>query len=488
MRLNVDRKALRVNPDLKRVIARFFFTTEERAKGIIRKVMEMNDEEVNATLYAILREFSNKHRSITKIFQRHCKKLRYIFTQLNINVENLSEARRLLIGAYFTNEYSIESAALFSPAIVEDIDQSELEEGQKRVIMSFRGVGEGHISSIVFRRGIIDKDNEISLISRGRYIEEAELIRDTIYEKHTFFKKVKVVQLEKQLVKILLQRLKDEFDYRELKSTIRRLQEEYDDNEDLKNQLEQVLWLADSYYEIQFSKDTDISDRVIFPYTELEKKGMEDARFVKFTEDDGSFVYYATYTAYDGTNIMPMLLRTKDFYSFKSMPLYGEGAFNKNLALFPRKINGKYVMISRIDGINNYIMFSRNINVWEDPIKLQQPMYPWEFIQIGNCGSPVETKSGWLLITHGVGPMRKYCLGASLFDLEDPTIELGRLKEPLLLPNQNERSGYVPNVVYSCGSMVHNGSLIIPYTISDYASTFVTVPLNELIDKVLKGE
>jgi predicted GH43/DUF377 family glycosyl hydrolase len=219
--------------------------------------------------------------------------------------------------------------------------------------------------------------------------------------------------------------------------------------------------------------------------SELERKGIEDARFVKFTEDDGSVHYYATYTAFDGALIMPKLLETKDFYNFRIRPLHGAGAKNKNLALFPRKINGNYVMLSRIDGINNYIMYSNNINLWESPQLLQQPLHPWEFVQIGNCGSPIETEHGWLVITHGVGPMRRYVLGASLFKIDDPSIEIGRLKEPLLSPNADEREGYVPNVVYSCGGIVNDGKLILPYGLSDYSSSFATIDLNALLDKVL---
>jgi len=247
---------------------------------------------------------------------------------------------------------------------------------------------------------------------------------------------------------------------------------------------DKVLWLADSYYEIVFSLDTDISDRVIFPISEYERKGIEDARFVDFKNEDGTSVYYATYTAYDGALIMPKLLQTNDFYNFKIMPLYGAGAQNKNLALFPRKINGKYAMISRIDGCNNYIMYSDKINIWEKPVLLQKPAFTWEFIQIGNCGSPIETEDGWLMITHGVGPMRRYVLGASLLKLDDPGVEIGRLKEPLLIPNSDEREGYVPNVLYSCGSILHNGKLIIPYGISDSSTGFAEVDLNDLLNKL----
>jgi predicted GH43/DUF377 family glycosyl hydrolase len=246
------------------------------------------------------------------------------------------------------------------------------------------------------------------------------------------------------------------------------------------------MWLASSHYELQFSLDTNISERVIFPVSINEKNGIEDARFVKFTDENNKIKYYATYTAYDGVTILPKLLETEDFYHFKIMPLHGEIAQNKGMALFPRKVNGKYAMLCRLDGFNNYIAFSDNITVWREAKILQRPKYSWELIQIGNCGSPIETDEGWLVITHGVGPMREYVLGAALFDLNNPEVEIGRSKTPLLIPNTEEREGYVPNVVYSCGSIVHNEDLIIPYAMSDYSSTYASVNLKELLNE-LKG-
>jgi predicted GH43/DUF377 family glycosyl hydrolase len=242
------------------------------------------------------------------------------------------------------------------------------------------------------------------------------------------------------------------------------------------------MWLASSHYELEFSLDTNISERVIFPVSINEKNGIEDARFVKFIDEEGKITYYATYTAYDGTRILPKMLATTDFYHFKVIPVHGEIAQNKGMALFPRKINGKYAMLCRLDGYRNYIAFSDQISIWRKAKLLQKPEFPWEYVQIGNSGSPIETSEGWLVITHGVGPVREYVLGASLFDLENPEKEIGRLKSPLLIPNAEEREGYVPNVVYSCGSMIHNDDLIIPYAMSDYASTYATVNLKELLD------
>lgn len=484
MRLSIERQPAKIYPDIKRVVARFFFNGEARAKAIISQVIAMTDAEVAATVTPLLREFSRRHRNITRIFERHCDRVRHLFASQQINFEEVDYKKRLLIGSYFTNEYSIESAAFFNPSLIEDIDQSGLEEGETRVIISFRAVGEGHISSIAFRHGTINRDNDIKLIPAGNYVEEAEVIRNATYHKNNFFQNAVSIKLPDPVLSEVQNRLPETFEYISLKHVIREMQQRYQVDHFIKKALERLLWLADSYYEINFSLDTDISDRVIFPYSEAESRGIEDARFVKFTEPDGDTMYYATYTAYDGVTIQPKLMQTKDFYHFKILPLYGEGAQNKNLALFPRMINGKYVMISRIDGINNYIMYSDRINIWENPEILQTPKYPWEFVQIGNCGSPIETSEGWLLITHGVGPMRTYCLGASLLDLENPRIEIGRLKEPLLMPTKEEREGYVPNVLYSCGSMIHNQELIIPYGLSDYASGFATVALDKLLKRI----
>lgn len=487
MRLSVCRKTTKIYPNSKRVVARFFINGPERARSVIEKVMQMPDEEMECFFKEILREFARRHRNITRIFARHAERLKPHFKQLGLDFDSVDIPRRLLIGSYFTMEYAIESAAFFNPSMVEDIDQTGLHEGEKRVIISFRAVGEGHISSIVFRRAVIDRNNNIQLEDPGKYIDEPEIYRDSIYNKSTFFKKAVSIKLPESIKGEVVRDLKEEFDYAELKKVIRGMQQKYEDKKEIKQYLERVLWLANSYYEINFSLDTDISDRVIFPYSDAERRGIEDARFVRFTDDDGKIIYYATYTAFDGSTIQPKLLETCDFYHYHIMPLYGDGALNKNLALFPRKINGRYAMVSRIDGISNYVVFSDNLNVWENPVKLHEPRHPWSFIQVGNCGSPIETESGWLMIMHGVGPMRQYCISACLLDLEHPEKEINQLKEPLLVPLEEEREGYVPNVVYSCGSVIHNGELVIPYGMSDYAAGFATVPVQDLIDAILKG-
>jgi predicted GH43/DUF377 family glycosyl hydrolase len=486
MQVNVARKANKFLPDPSRVIARFLYTSDERSKNIIHNVLAMSDSEVNLALSQVLRGYSRRHRNISLIFETHFNRLSGLFDELGIKPGAVTQLRRLLIGSYFTMEYSIESAAFFNPSIVEDPDQSELGPYEKRVILSFRATGEGHISSIVFRSGIIDKNNNLTTEPVGKMLAEAERIKRHIYNKKLFIKKLDEMHKFNNKVSplFILEKLSENFTYGELKKVIEETRKALTLTREKILIINQIMWLAKSHYELEFSLDSAISERVIFPTSETERNGIEDARFVKFTEDNGEVTYYATYTAYDGTSILPRLLETNNFYHFKALPIHGEIARNKGMALFPRKIKGKYAMLCRIDGVNNYIAYSDNINIWRKAKLVQKPKFPWDLIQIGNCGSPIETEEGWLVITHGVGPMREYVLGASLYDLNNPEKEIGRSKTPLLAPNAEEREGYVPNVVYSCGSIIHNGKLIIPYGISDYASSYATVDLNELLNEL----
>lgn len=486
MRLSIERKPNKVYPDSGRVIARYFFNGEERAVELLKKILNLDSETAFSIISPLLQDYSKRHRNITKKLLKHADKVKIYVEKAGFNYEKLDEYTRLLIGSYFTHEYSIESAAFFNPSIVPDVDQTNLEEGQLRVLISFRAVGEGHISSIVFRRALIDKFNNVTVMPAGNYIDEAEKIHNMIYNKKLFIKKGEEADINSDFLKDVDEKLAERFDYESLKKIIVEAKDKTKDEKTIK-EYNQILALSDSYRKISFSKDTDISDRVIFPISDFESKGIEDARFVKFQKENGKTVYYGTYTAYDGHHIMPKLIHTYDFVDFKTGPLNGAGAKNKNLALFPRKINGKFAMLSRIDGWNNYLMYSDNINIWENPIKIQSPEYPWEFVQIGNCGSPIETEHGWLVMTHAVGPMRHYCIGASLLDIDNPEKEIGRLKDPLIMPNTEEREGYVPNVVYSCGSIIHNDELIIPYGLSDHSSGFATVNLKLLLDRLING-
>jgi len=486
MSIKVFRKSVRFYPDPKRVIARFFFPgSENRVQSIIHKVIEMPDQAAQLTLNQSLRDFSSRHRNISKIFQAHFFRTKEIMAGRNGNLDEIPDFKKLLIGAYLTSEYSIESAAFFNPSMVEDPDQTGLMEGEKRVIISFRATGEGHISSVVFRGGILDANNDLLVKQTGKLVDEAEAIRNTIYQKEAFFQKLLAMEWTEEELTPVSEQLRFEFDFNELLNALNKTIQDTNLDEESIKKLLTITWLADSHYEITFSLDTGISDRVIFPIAASENKGIEDARFVKFTDDDGTAKYYATYTAYNGFSIKPKLIETKDFYHFEMRPIHGEFVQNKGMALFPRKINGKYAMISRIDGINNYIMFSDKINIWHEAKMIMEPKYPWEFIQIGNCGSPIETDHGWLVITHGVGTMRKYCLGATLLDLEDPTKVIGQLSEPLLSPNEDEREGYVPNVVYSCGSIIHQNQVVLPYAMSDTSSTYATIPLDDLLERLI---
>jgi predicted GH43/DUF377 family glycosyl hydrolase len=489
MQVVVNRKNTKFLPDSSRVIARFLFTTDARAIGTIQSVLGMTENEVHLSLSSVLRDYSLRHRNISAVFEQHFNKIAHLFVQLNIDANSLDNKLRMLIGSYFTMEYSVDSAALFNPSIVEHPYQSELSLNEKRVILSLRATGEGHISSIVFRTGILDKNGNLTLEPMGNMLEEAQQIKRHIYDKKSFTKKLKEMDFQSIVPPaLILDKLGDTFTYGELSKSAQEARTSLHLAADKELLISQIVWLASSHYELQFSLDTNISERVIFPVSINEKNGIEDARFVKFTDDNGDIIYYATYTAYNGSTILPKLLYTKDFYHFNSLPVHGEIAQNKGMALFPRKINGKYAMLCRLDGFNNYIAFSDTINIWREAKLIQQPKFPWEIIQIGNCGSPIETDKGWLVLTHGVGPMREYAIGASLFDLNNPEIEIGRLKSPLLSPNENEREGYVPNVVYSCGSMIHNDNLILPYAMSDYASTYATIKLNELLDELQKSK
>jgi predicted GH43/DUF377 family glycosyl hydrolase len=488
MRITVNRRKDRIYPDSKRVITRFFDHPEDKARAIIRKVLDMSDNETENSLNQVLREFAKRHRNTTKIFLRNFTKIVDLVKSIPGNIEKMTSNKMLLIGSFFTMEYSIESAALFNPSIVEHPDQKELEEGQMRIIVSFRATGESHISSIVFRSGVIDKNNHIHFDEPGNFVSEAESIKDHLYDKNDFISILKEHEIYNDIATDVLNTLKVNFLYHEFKNTIEEIKNSRILNPHQRITLNQMMWLAKSHVDIEFSKDTDISDRVIFPVSDSESNGIEDARFVRFTDDREEPTYYATYTAYDGYTILPKLIETKDFYRFKTFPLHGECIKNKNFALFPGKINGKYAMLSRIDGVNHYLMYSDNILVWDTAQILLEPKYTWELIQVGNCGSPLRTDEGWLVITHGVGQMRKYCIGAVLLDLKDPSKVKGNLKEPLIVPNEDEREGYVPNVVYTCGAIIHNKELIIPYGVSDYSTSIATVNLDIVLKKILEKD
>jgi len=476
----VKRKKKKILGDSSRVITRLHLPDGAyRIPKIIQRIVALPDTTAEDLLAQIMLDFSERHRDIKRVFGLHLNKVKDYVSRDTV----LSETTRALIGAYFTREYSIESAALFNPSIVPHPDQSQLDKGSLRFIMSLRATGEGHVSSIVFRSGILDKDNTILFDPISDYVETPDLQLDPVYDRHLFQLKLNEMGACNETTAHVLDRLPEDFTYNELKEKIEEFRAKNVLSEARQNEtIEIMYWLANSNYEVSFRPDRRISARVIFPVSENESRGIEDARFVKFIDDNGEVTYYATYTAYNGLKILPQLMETKDFIKFNVLTLNGKAVQNKGMALFPRKIDGRYAMLSRQDGENNHIMFSDNIHFWQESQIIQEPKHPWEFIQIGNCGSPLETDKGWIVLTHGVGPMRQYCIGATLLDLENPTKIIARLDEPLLAPHEKDREGYVPNVVYTCGAIFHNSDLVIPYGMSDVMSGIATVGVSDLIN------
>jgi predicted GH43/DUF377 family glycosyl hydrolase len=331
-----------------------------------------------------------------------------------------TKIQRQLIGAYFLSEYSFEASALFNPSIVSHPDQSDAPRGGVRFILSLRAIGEGHVSSLTFRAGTITADGGLTIDPTARLASSPRIS-------------------------------------------------------------DRVSGSDGDHVELVFKPEEDLSERVIFPVTESQSNGIEDARFVEFSDDDGRTTYYATFTAYSGRAIRSELIETNDFMSFRLRPLAGAAARNKGMALFPRKIGGKYAMIARQDNENLYLIYSDDLYRWDGGQAILKPEFPWEFVQIGNCGSPIELDEGWLLLTHGVGPVRKYSIGAALLDKNEPSKVLARSREPLLRPEPSEREGYVPNVVYTCGAMRHNDKIILPYAVSDTFSNFATIKISALM-------
>ncbi|PKL78833.1 MAG: glycosidase [Candidatus Melainabacteria bacterium HGW-Melainabacteria-1] len=473
--LHVERSPERFLPRCERVLARYRPLEPVRAAELIQRVLALEPQHCEAAVEQTLSRYSWRHRQLLRIFQRHFEQVRTLLPP-DRSEDSLSLKQKLLIGAYFTMEYSIEAAAFFNPSLVPAPDQSGLASDQLRVIFSFRAVGEGHVSSLVFREAMLTQ-GQLRPEPVGRFADPPESIR-MMYPAASLQQLCDQAPLPPELQAQLMRLGLDDLSHAELLGWFHQLP-----------QAEQATWrpqieALDEGYELRFGDETDLSERVIFPMLEHERNGIEDARFVHFSRPDGSQTYYATYTAYDGRQIQPRLLHTEDFVSFRSYSLRGPGAVNKNLALFPRQLQGRYAMLSRIDGVNNYIMFSERLTHWEQPQLIQVPREIWEFGNLGNCGSPLETPAGWLVITHGVGPMREYALGAILLDRDDPRRLLARLREPLMLPQADEREGYVPNVVYACGSLLHRDQIQIAYGMADRFGGLARVSLSDLLARM----
>jgi len=471
-----------ITPDSKRVIIRPYIpASQSRIPGIVSRVMALDGPAAGKELKKILKDFSARHHDLNAILERQFEVVR---SHMPADFAP-GRTQRLLIGAYFVGERSYESTALFNPSIVAHPDQSGTPEGPLRFIISLRATGEGHISALAFRSGVVDSSGSVAIDKASGLACVAEPKPSALYDKACFVRKLYEMGLENDCSGYITNPLPDEFNMAHLEERVNDYKAGHDPLAHTdKITCEKILWLAQCNYEADFNCGSPLSERVLFPLSPSEQDGMEDARFVFFRDDDGAGRYYATYTAYDGRAILPQIMETEDFIHFKMITLNGKAAVNKGMALFPRKINGRYAMVSRNDNENLFLMYSDNIHFWHETVPLMSPLYPWEFVQIGNCGSPIETERGWLLLTHGVGPMRQYSIGAALLDREDPSRVIGRLSEPLIHWEDKSRSGYVPNVVYSCGAMVHGDTLIIPYALSDQQTTIALVSLREVLDKL----
>jgi len=476
----VHRYELTLLPESSRVILRLFIPGgPQRIMTIIGRALALSEADARRELEALKQEFDARHLDLESLLMVNYERvLPQVFTQ-----RPLSRDKQLLIGALFSGEYSLESAALFNPSMVPHPDQGGMEAGGLRFVMSLRATGEGHISSIEFRTGCLNPQGEIHLDPVSRFVNMPEVVLNPSYQKHPFIIKLHEMGFDNAHAKAVMEALSASFTRSDLDRSVHHIRRDSRPfTQDLQRTLECIQWLADSNYELQFSPELAMSERIIFPVSPNESNGIEDARFVRFTETDGSTLYYATYTAYNGRAILPQLIETEDFLHFRMLTLNGDGVKNKGMALFPRRIDGRYAMLSRQDDENLSIMFSDNPHYWSDPHLLLRPAELWEAVKIGNCGSPIETEAGWLVLTHGVGPLRKYSIGAALLDLHDPTQVIGRLREPLLVPEGSEREGYVPNVVYSCGSILHGRELILPYAMSDKVTAIARVPLDDLLN------
>lgn len=483
-KIPIHRTEVEFVPDCTRVLIRPFIpSSSERIIKIIGRALAISEEATAREVELIMHDFAARHIAIKEMLLEIYNKVKaHLFSD---NPPSLD--RKLLIGALFTGEYALESAALFNPSIIPHPDQSELPEGSVRFIISLRATGEGHISSIEFRVGTIHADGSIQVEPATQYVTTPEIHVDPSYNKQSFLLKLSEMGFHNEYAEAVLNSLGATFTLAQLDDSMGTLSHRARViTRDEQRTLECMRWLAESNYQLSFKPKTKMSERILFPVSANESNGIEDARFVRFIDDDGSAVYYGTYTAYNGHVILPQLLETRDFLDFSVLTLNGSAAKNKGMALFPRRINGDYVMLSRQDDENLYLIYSDNPHYWNNPKKIIAPQQNWEMVKLGNCGSPLETEAGWLVITHGVGPMRQYCIGAILLDLNDPSKVIGRLREPLLKPIGNEREGYVPNVVYTCGAMIHGENLILPYAMSDRATVISTVPLAELLQALLQ--
>ncbi|BBY63064.1 glycoside hydrolase family 130 protein [Mycolicibacterium helvum] len=477
------RSSVRLTADPSRVVTRLFIPGQEgfeqhdsRAGAVLTRILALSEDEVLASLDDVITRFDSRHRSLGDVFRRHARELS---DRLRPGAR-VSDARMLLLGAAFTGEYAIEGAAVCNPSIVAHWDQTGTAAGSLRFVMSVRGIGEGHRSSIGFRTGVIDEWGQ-PRIDPPAALATVGTAMPTLLDAEAFRSELSRLDDAGEAANYVFDALGERFSRAELERRLILLEAHSSTRGRAFETISEIRAIADRSYSVEFAHRIPLSERVLWPATEAESLGMEDARFVRFVDDDDSTTFYGTYTAYSGSRISQQLLTTADFRSFTSTPMVGDASANKGLALFPRRIDGRYAALSRADRESNSITYSDRPFVWTDSQPFQRSIAPWEVLQLGNCGSPIETNTGWLVLTHGVGPMHTYRIGAVLLDLDDPTKVLGRLHEPLLSPAVDEQNGYVPNVVYSCGALVHADTVVLPYGFGDAAIGFATVPMRELL-------
>lgn len=477
---------IRLEPDPGRVVRQLFVAGQEvvgggdsRATGVVSRILALDEGEVHAQLDELQGRFANRHHDLLATFGNHAER---IANRLDPEAD-LSPERWLLLGATFTHEYAIEGAALCNPSIVAHPDQSTAPVGALRFVMSTRGIGEGHRSSIGFRSGAVDEVGDVRLDDAGPAPVVAA-IHPAVFDRTEFADHVRDAGRVSDSAAYVLAHLDERFTGDQLESQLDVLAEQHDTRRDAPEVAAALRAIADRSYAARFAGDVELSERVLAPATAAESHGVEDARFVTFVDDDGREELCATYTAFDGVTISQQLLRTTDLVAFTSSPMTGPAAENKGLALFPRRIRGRFAALSRADRETNAVAFSDSLVHWGDVTVVQEPTRPWEVVQLGNCGSPIETARGWLVLTHAVGPMRTYSIGAMLLDLDDPTTVLGTLPEPLLTPGGHE-GGYVPNVVYSCGALLHGDTIVLPHGIADSSIGVVTVSCSALLDRMV---
>jgi predicted GH43/DUF377 family glycosyl hydrolase len=472
-----------------RVLAKLFVPghelvggTQSRATGVLARLLAMPDETVARTLQGVRTRYAHRHRDFEGVLAEHARLIAHRVPDGTA----WSSERTTLLGAYFTHEFALEAAALFNPSVVAGPDQSGLGDGELRFVMSLRAVGEGHLSSVEFRSGVLARDGTVRVDEPGTHAERGR-VSATTHVRSLFGALLAEGGADEESTRYLLSRLPERFDEQALHAALGQLAGQHTTRLGGTHTDELARRLVGCAYEVTFPPETGLAERVLWPEGPAETHGMEDVRLVRFTGDDGSVDYRGTYTAFDGEHITPQSLQTTDFLRFRISQLSGRAATNKGMALFPRTVGGRHLALSRWDRESCSVASSDDGLTWGAPETVHVPQQPWELIQTGNCGSPLETEAGWLVLTHGVGPLREYAIGALLLDLDEPTTVLGVLREPLLTPGTGEREGYVPNVVYSCGALLHEQRLLLPYGASDASVRFAVVDVPELLRRIVSA-